>query len=126
VTLKLLVASVIILSALGFGAMSFIESNVQYTDFQSALRSGKKVQVKGEWVREKPSAYDAAKNQFRFSLRDEKNTTMTVVYDGPSPNNFELATAVVIKGKIDKDVFHASEILTKCPSKYESAPTTSN
>jgi len=41
------------------------------------------------------------------------------VLDGPKPNNFDIATSVVIKGKMTGDFFHATEILTKCPSKYE-------
>ena len=44
------------------------------------------------------------------------------VLDGAKPNNFELANAIVIKGRVEGSSFHASEILTKCPSKYEAAP----
>jgi cytochrome c-type biogenesis protein CcmE len=42
-----------------------------------------------------------------------------VIYDGAKPNNFELANAVVVKGRYQEGYFHASDILTKCPSKYE-------
>jgi cytochrome c-type biogenesis protein CcmE len=44
-----------------------------------------------------------------------------VVLDGAAPNNFELATSVVAKGRYvaEGDYFHATEVLTKCPSKYE-------
>jgi len=42
-----------------------------------------------------------------------------VVFEGAKPNNFELADKIVVKGKFDGDHFHASQILTKCPSKYE-------
>jgi cytochrome c-type biogenesis protein CcmE len=44
---------------------------------------------------------------------------MRVVLDGAKPNNFEIATSVVAKGSINGDHFHAKEVLTKCPSKYE-------
>ena len=122
-TVKLIIASVVILSALGFGAMSFIESNVEYTDFQTAMKTAKKVQVKGEWMKEQRTTYDAKENQFHFSMRDDNGTLMQIIYDGPSPNNFELASSIVIKGRMEKNIFHASEILTKCPSKYEAAPS---
>jgi len=42
-----------------------------------------------------------------------------VVFDGAKPNNFEIANAVVVKGRYEEGYFHANEILTKCPSKYE-------
>jgi len=44
---------------------------------------------------------------------------MKVVLDGAEPNNFKMAESVVAKGKMKDGTFHASEVLTKCPSKYE-------
>jgi cytochrome c-type biogenesis protein CcmE len=41
------------------------------------------------------------------------------VIDGGKPNNFDIATSIVVKGKYSGDYLHATEILTKCPSKYE-------
>ena len=117
--MKIIVASVVILCALGFGAVSFVETNVEYADFQTAISTHKKTQVKGSWVQEKPSAFDAAKGEFAFVMVDENGREMKVVYDGARPNNFELAASIVVKGRCQDDYFHASEILTKCPSKYE-------
>jgi cytochrome c-type biogenesis protein CcmE len=117
--IKIIVASVIILAAIIFGAISFVETNVEYTDFHAAVATGKKVQVKGEWQKDQLSAYDAAKNQFTFFMKDDNGLTEKVVFDGVKPNNFEIANAVVVKGRYEKDCFHASDILTKCPSKYE-------
>ncbi len=117
---KVIVAAVIILGAVIFGAMSFVESNVEYTDFQSAVTSHKKVQVKGEWIRDKSSYFDASRSQFVFYMKDDNGQEEKVVFDGAKPNNFEIANAVVVKGRYqDEGYFHASEILTKCPSKYE-------
>jgi cytochrome c-type biogenesis protein CcmE len=117
--LKIIIAAVVVVAALIFGAMSFVETNVEYTDFQSAMNSRKKVQVKGEWVREKVSAFNAGTSQFSFFMKDDNGRELKVIYDGAKPNNFELANAVVVKGKYQDGVFHASDILTKCPSKYE-------
>ncbi|TVP98344.1 MAG: cytochrome c maturation protein CcmE, partial [Balneolaceae bacterium] len=33
-------------------------------------------------------------------------------------NNFEQATQLVVIGEMRNNVFHASEMLMKCPSKY--------
>ena len=51
---------------------------------------------------------------------------MRVVYEGTIPNNFESATSVVVTGKYQNGYFHAKDILTKCPSKYEEQQTSSS
>jgi cytochrome c-type biogenesis protein CcmE len=52
-------------------------------------------------------------------MKDESNVEMKVILDGAEPNNFKMAESVVAKGKIKDGNFHATEVLTKCPSKYE-------
>ena len=118
-TTKVIVAGVVIVAAIIFGAVSFVETNVEYTNFQSAMSTHKKVQVKGVWVRDKESTFDAANAQFAFYMKDDNGQEVKVILDGAKPNNFELADAVVVKGRFENDAFHASDILTKCPSKYE-------
>ena len=117
--MKIIIASIIIVAALAFGAMSFVESNIEYTGFQTAISTQKKVQVKGEWLRDQSSSFNSVTGQFVFFMKDERGVEMKVVFDGARPNNFELADAVVVKGRFRSDHFHATEILTKCPSKYE-------
>jgi cytochrome c-type biogenesis protein CcmE len=56
-------------------------------------------------------------------MKDDNNDQMKVVLDGAKPNNFEIANAIVVKGRYEDGVFHASECLTKCPSKYEGTAT---
>ena len=117
--IKIIIGSLIIIGAIIFGAISFVETNVEYADFQTAITSQKKVQVKGEWVKEKETVYDANHHQFIFYMKDDNDQEEKVVFDGAKPNNFELANAIVIKGRYQDGSFHASDILTKCPSKYE-------
>ncbi|MBI1806371.1 MAG: cytochrome c maturation protein CcmE [Ignavibacteria bacterium] len=117
--IKIIIASIVIVAAIIFGAISFVETNVEYTDFHTAATSHKKVQVKGAWVKDKESLFDAATSQFVFYMKDDFGREEKVVYDGAKPNNFEIANAVVVKGRYHDGYFHASEILTKCPSKYE-------
>ncbi len=121
--IKLIVAGVIIVGALIFGATTFVESNIEYTNFAKAEAVNKKVQVKGSWVREKESTFDAQKSQFTFFMVDDNHKECKVVLDGAKPNNFELATEIVAKGRYKDGYFHANEILTKCPSKYEGDAT---
>jgi cytochrome c-type biogenesis protein CcmE len=117
---KVIVGSIVVLVFLGFGAYSFMDSNVEYTDIAGAMQKNKKVQLKGTWNREKESSFNAAASQFTFFLVDDAGRECKVVLDGAAPNNFEMATSVVAKGKFTPDgSFHATEVLTKCPSKYE-------
>ncbi|HWP81176.1 MAG TPA: cytochrome c maturation protein CcmE [Bacteroidota bacterium] len=116
---KVIVAGVVLVGGLILGAINFFESNVEYMDFSAAERLGKKAQVKGEWVRDRESSFDIEKAQFTFYMKDDAGKIVRVVLEGAKPNNFEIATSVVVKGKFMGDHFHATEVLTKCPSKYE-------
>ncbi|MBI2619960.1 MAG: cytochrome c maturation protein CcmE [Ignavibacteriales bacterium] len=116
---KVIAAVVVIVVGVILGAVNFLESNVEYADFGTAERSGKKVQVKGEWMRDMESRFDMEKAQFTFYMRDDNQQVEKVVLEGAKPNNFEIATSVVAKGRFQNGHFHASEVLTKCPSKYE-------
>ena len=118
---KVIVASVIVVAFIIFGSYSFLESNVEYTDVAGAMKTHKKVQLKGAWNKEKESSFDAKTSTFTFYIRDEAGEECKVVLDGAAPNNFELAISVVAKGRFlpDQGYFHATEVLTKCPSKYE-------
>jgi len=117
--IRFVVGGIVVLIGIALAAMNFLESNVEYADFATAQKMQKKVQVKGEWVKEQSSSFDPARVKFTFYMKDDAQRVVKVVLDGAKPNNFELATSVVAKGKFVNDEFHATEILTKCPSKYE-------
>ncbi|MBP1658372.1 MAG: ccmE [Bacteroidetes bacterium] len=121
---KIVVGSIIVLLFLGFGAYSFLDSNVEYTDIAGAMAKNKKVQLKGAWNRDRESSFNTATSQFSFYLIDDAGRECRVILEGAAPNNFEMATSVVAKGKFTPDgYFHATEVLTKCPSKYEAQST---
>jgi cytochrome c-type biogenesis protein CcmE len=117
--LKLVIGAIVIVVFVIFGAYSFLQSNVEYTDFNHAKMVSKKVQVKGAWLPDQKTEYVASTNQFVFYMVDDNNTAMKVVFDGAKPNNFELATSIVVRGRCQDGYFHATDILTKCPSKYQ-------
>ncbi len=120
---KVIVGALIVLVFIIFGSYSFLESNLEYTNIAGAMKKGKKVQLKGTWDKSRESAFDSAKRQFTFYLVDDNGQECKVVLDGAAPNNFEMATSVVAKGRFTEEgYFHASEVLTKCPSKYEAQP----
>ncbi|MCX7877116.1 MAG: cytochrome c maturation protein CcmE [Ignavibacteria bacterium] len=117
--IRYIAGTVIILVFLTIGFFSFIDSKVEYANFSYASNTHRKCQVKGTWLKDKETRYDAANNQFIFHMRDENNHEMKVILDGAEPNNFRMAESIVAKGKVKGDHFHATEVLTKCPSKYE-------
>ncbi len=116
---KTIIGTGIIVIFLVVGFLTFSESKIEYTDFSKASEIHRTCQVKGTWQKDKNSRYDAATNQFEFYMIDENKNEMKVVLDGSMPNNFEMAESVVAKGKVKDGYFHAKEVLTKCPSKYE-------
>jgi len=77
------------------------------------------VEVKGQWIKDMDSKFDQTTNTFSFYMKDDFNNEMKVILEGAKPNNFDVAEAVVAKGKMKDGYFHAKAVLTKCPSKYE-------
>ena len=96
------------------------QSNIQYeNDFTKVMSKDKTVKATGSWVKEKSYVVDKENKTFSFYMVDASGNQMKVVYYGAIPNNFESAVSVVVTGKYQNGYFHAKEILTKCPSKYE-------
>ena len=51
------------------------------------------------------------------------STTLTVRYNGILPDMFAEGRDVIVEGTVQDGVFHASTLLTTCPSKYEAEIT---
>ena len=120
--LKIMIGSAVIIAGFILAAVNFMDSNVEYGSFAEAKQSHKKIQVKGEWIKERPSSFDMKNVQFSFYMKDDLGNIERIVFDGAKPNNFDIAPSIVAKGKYMDDHFHATEILTKCPSKYQGSP----
>ena len=117
---KYIFGGFIIVVFLSIMAYLFTQSNIQYQDdFSQVMRTTKTVKATGSWVKEKNYQIDKANKTFTFYMVDGIGNEMKVVYNGTIPNNFESAMSVVVTGKYVEGYFHARDILTKCPSKYE-------
>jgi len=114
---KTIIGIVIIVAVIVAIIPTFLSNKIEYVNFNDARQKTKTVEVKGTWLKDKEAKFEG--NKFSFYMRDDNNTEMKIVYDGAKPNNFEVAEAVVVKGKVKDGVFMANDILTKCPSKYE-------
>jgi cytochrome c-type biogenesis protein CcmE len=101
----------------------FTQTNIKYeNDFSVVEKGARTVKATGNWIKERSYEIDKANNTFTFFMKDKSGREMKVVYAGSIPNNFESATNVVVTGRYSGGCFHASNVLTKCPSKYEGTP----
>jgi cytochrome c-type biogenesis protein CcmE len=85
---------------------------------------GKRVKVGGTVVE---GSWDKQSNPMTFVIRDESDKTgsgptLKVVYTGGAPSTFGDGVVAIVTGVLeDGTTIKASEMITKCPSKYESA-----
>ncbi len=117
---KYLFGGGIIVVFLALMSYLFTQTSVSYEeDFSQISNSTRTVKATGEWVKSKKYHLDNKKKIFSFYMKDYNGNEMKVVYNGAMPNNFESSTSVVVTGKYQDGYFYATDILTKCPSKYE-------
>lgn len=117
---KYIVIGIIAIAFLALAWYSFDSNKIDYSDFDAAKASHKTVQIIGKVNKQNPVDYKQESNKLTFTLVDELNTSEFITFNGPKPNNFDLAPMVVVKGRYEAGKFIATEIMTKCPSKYES------
>ncbi len=117
---KTLIAAIILI----VGALSviiFTSSDVSsYGTFAQAERSGERLKVVGQLSKDKDMVYDPVKdpNQFTFFMKDNEGREEKVILLQAKPQDFELSEQLVMTGKMKDDTFIASDMLMKCPSKY--------
>lgn len=110
-----------LLLMVGFASLLFFNFGQQvggYMNFTEAQATGHKAHVVGTWAKDRPVQYDPNQNLFVFFMADEQGNVRRVHYANPKPPNFEDAERLVVEGQVRGDVFEASNILVKCPSKY--------
>jgi len=77
---------------------------------------GRKLQlhgfVQGEPLRARNSL------DYRFVVQN-KGVSVPAMYSGIVPDTFKQDSEVVLSGTLEKDGFHANNIMAKCPSKYD-------
>jgi cytochrome c-type biogenesis protein CcmE len=73
-------------------------------------------------IRSKPGT-----NQYRFYM-EKRDRTLEIEYRGVLPDSMQDGRELVVQGSLqsDKKLFIATEILTKCPSKYEAKAKAAN
>ncbi len=125
---KFLIGGLLILGAIGYVTLSSFQSNAIYyltlKEFhaQQASLAGQPVRINAP-LDKSSIQFDDKTLTLKFNLAEE-NLVLPVVYKGVKPDTFEQGESVVAEGRLDANgVFQADEILVKCPSKYETQPT---
>ncbi len=116
-----IIALVIIAIALGAIITSVADSS-SYASFEEAFSNkGTEYHVVGELDRSKDIDYDPEENPnvMSFYMKDREGTRKKVVLNRSKPNDFERSEKIVLIGSAKEDAFYATDILLKCPSKYE-------
>lgn len=126
---KVFIALSLLVLAIGyFGFTAFQSAKVYIFSVDEFLagasRPGETVRVEGRLA---PDSFkrDEQGTLARFSLTDGKGT-LPATYDGILPELFFNKEAkITLEGKSDSNgVFTASNVIVKCPSKYQSSGTT--
>lgn len=94
----------------------------EYSNFGVAQSdANKNHQVVGYLSLDKAIIYEPTKNPnvFYFSMKDANGLEMKVACLKPKPQDFERSEQIVLTGKVEKDVFVATQMQLKCPSKYQ-------
>lgn len=92
-----------------------------YATFADAIATGEQVKLAGELAKDKAIIYDPQvdPNYTSFYVRDTEGAEHKVVLLAAKPRDFELSEQVVLTGRMKDDTFVATDMLTKCPSKYQ-------
>jgi cytochrome c-type biogenesis protein CcmE len=113
---------VVILVVLAIVGSSTASKTVTVADAASGSFNGSKVQVTGKVV---DNSYSTADDVLTFSIYDDEAdpaTELLVKYDKGLSATFGNQVTAICTGTIDKSgVLICTELVTKCPSKYENA-----
>lgn len=118
-------SSIIILVAIAAAIGALLMYSVDFSTYDTIgsakEKQGKYVHMIAKLDKTKPIQYDAIKdpNYLSFYAVDSLGGTTKVIYRNTKPAELEQSERVVLKGKMQGNVFECDNILLKCPSKYK-------
>lgn len=116
--MKIIIGAALLVAAVAIGLTSFKQTITPYIGFAEAKNASGQVQVNG-MLADKNYVMQPQQQYLRFNLKDSKGEVMPVEYHGVIPGNFDQAVSVVAIGQFQRDHFEATQLLVKCPSKYQ-------
>lgn len=112
---------VAIAAAIGILLMYSVDFSTYDTISSAKEKPGKYVHLIARLDKSKPIQYDAIKdpNYLSFYATDSLGGSTQVIYHNTKPAELEQSDRIVLKGKMEGNVFECDNILLKCPSKYK-------
>jgi cytochrome c-type biogenesis protein CcmE len=117
--------SIVILVAIAISIGILISMSADFSAYDTISsakeKQGKFVHLIARIDKTVPMDYDPAHNPnyLSFFAVDSLGGRTKVVYHNSKPAELDQSDRVVLKGKMQGNVFECSEILLKCPSKYK-------
>lgn len=109
--------------AIAIGALIMLSADFSTYDtiLSAKQKQGKFVHLIARLDKTVPMEYDPAKNPnyLSFTAIDSLGGRAKVVYLNTKPPELEQSERIVLKGKMQGEVFECTDILLKCPSKYK-------
>ena len=116
---------IVVLIGIAIAIGALIMLSVDFSTYDTILsakqKQGKFVHLIARLDKGVPLEYDPAKNPnyLSFNIIDSLGGKAKVVYLNTKPPELEHSERIVLKGKMQGDIFQCSDILLKCPSKYK-------
>lgn len=121
---RYIIGGIILVAVVGYlFSLSFSSSVSYYLTVSEFLARSTELQdttvrVAGK-IADSPVEWDAEGLELKFTIT-EGGRTMPVIYHGAKPSGFKVGSDILVEGKYHSDgIFHASQLIMKCPSKYE-------
>ncbi|HEU4724145.1 MAG TPA: cytochrome c maturation protein CcmE [Candidatus Eisenbacteria bacterium] len=125
-TLKILIVSLVVIGSVAYLILSGVkQTGMQYMTVTELAQMEKAPKAGGFRLDGIVAAgsvqYDQKTPRLRFRMTDGKEA-VNIVYEGLMPDAFADGRDVVVEGTFQHAdrTLHATKLVTKCPSKYES------
>ena len=110
----------LVTALVALAAWFFVGSVTPYTTDFTVAKSGRQCQVNGNIIKNTfHSLEENGRITHTFLLGDGKGDSLPIAYSGSLPQNFEHSDTAVTTGVWNGKEFVTSQVLVKCPSKYE-------
>ena len=118
---KVIVLLIMLAVAIAAIMTTYSEAEKSSTFAEADANPNETFHITGFLVKEKPMEYNPQidPNYFSFYLKDKNGNIRKVVSTNPKQQDFERAETVNMYGRSDGEVFRASKVMPKCPSKYK-------
>ena len=118
---KVIVLLIMLAVAIAAVMTTYSEAEKSSTFAEADANPNETFHITGFLVKEKPMEYNPQidPNYFSFYIKDKNGNIRKVVSTNPKQQDFERAETVNMYGRSDGEVFRASKVMPKCPSKYK-------